>query len=99
MSEPAHARLSDQPLVVHLARAGRSVSVDAHTSILDALLFDGIAIASSCQQGICGTCETKVLAGQPDHRDQVLSAAERASNTTMMLCCSRALTPELTLDL
>jgi ferredoxin len=89
----------DRPIVVTLAKSGRQVSVDANASILDTLLMEGVDVPSSCQQGICGTCETRVLAGAPDHRDQVLTDSERAANQTMMICCSRALGDALTLDL
>ncbi|MEQ1805405.1 MAG: 2Fe-2S iron-sulfur cluster binding domain-containing protein [Burkholderiaceae bacterium] len=89
----------DQPLVVHLAKTGQRLEVDAQTSILEALLTVGIDVPSSCQQGVCGTCETRVIAGMPEHRDMILSDAERAANNIMMICCSRALSAELTLDL
>lgn len=89
----------DQPFILHLAKTGQRLEVDAQTSILEALLIAGIDAPNSCQQGVCGTCETRVIAGTPDHRDLVLSDAERAGNTIMMICCSRALSPELTLDL
>ena len=90
---------ADQALVVHLARSGRRIEVDAQTSILEALLLAGVDVPSSCQQGVCGTCETRVISGTPQHRDLILSDAERASNSIMMVCCSRALSAELTLDL
>ena len=86
-------------MLVHLAKSGRSIEVTAQDSILDTLLLEGIDVPSSCQQGICGTCETRVLTGTPEHRDHLLSESERAANKTMMICCSRALTDELTLDL
>jgi ferredoxin len=50
----------------------------------------GIEVPCSCQQGICGTCETRVVSGEVDHRDSILSSAERAANQTMMTCVSRA---------
>ena len=53
----------------------------------------------SCREGVCGTCETKVIEGEPDHRDSVLTTAERAENGSMMICVSRARSPELVLDL
>jgi vanillate O-demethylase ferredoxin subunit len=89
----------DQALVVHLARSGRRIEVNAQTSILEALLLAGVDVPSSCQQGVCGTCETRVISGTPQHRDLILSDAERAGNSIMMICCSRALSAELTLDL
>jgi ferredoxin len=91
--------MSDQPLTVHCARSGITVEVGPEDSILDAVVMEGVSAPSSCLQGICGTCETRVIAGIPDHRDNLLSEAERASNATMLICCSRALTPALTLDL
>jgi vanillate O-demethylase ferredoxin subunit len=84
---------------VVLARSGRSVFVPEHSTILDALLSAGIAVGHSCLEGVCGTCETKVLEGIPDHRDMVLSAQERASNSTMMICCSGCKSRRLVLDL
>ena len=90
---------SDRPIVVVLAQSAQRLEVDAQTSILEALLLAGIEVPSSCQQGVCGTCETRVIAGIPEHRDMILSDAERAANNIMMICCSRALSAELTLDL
>jgi ferredoxin-NADP reductase len=84
---------------VVLARSGRSVFVPEHSTILDALLAAGIAVGHSCLEGVCGTCETKVLEGIPDHRDMVLSAQERASNRSMMICCSGCRSGRLVLDL
>ena len=86
-------------LVVELARTGRTVAVPSGKSILDALLDDGIEVSYSCMDGVCGSCETRVLQGTPDHRDSVLSAREREAGDRMMICCSRAKTPRLVLDL
>ena len=90
---------ADQAFVVHLAKTGQRIDVAADTSVLEALLMAGIDVPSSCQQGVCGTCETRVIAGIPEHRDMILSDAERAANNIMMICCSRAVSAELTLDL
>lgn len=84
---------------IRLARTGRVLQVPEGRTIIDVLVDAGIHVEHSCSEGICGTCETKVLAGIPDHRDSVLTAQERAANQTMMVCCSRAKTPELVLDL
>jgi ferredoxin-NADP reductase len=84
---------------VVLARSNRIVFVSEQSTILDALLAAGVAAGHSCLEGVCGTCETTILEGIPDHRDSVLSAAERASNRTMMICCSGALSSRLVLDL
>lgn len=84
---------------VVLARSNRTVFVPEQSTILDALLAAGVDAGHSCLEGVCGTCETKILEGIPDHRDSVLSAKERASNRTMMICCSGALSSRLVLDL
>jgi vanillate O-demethylase ferredoxin subunit len=95
LAEPA----AEGGFTVELARSGRSIRIDAGQTILGAVLAAGIEAPHSCQQGICGACETKVLSGTPDHRDSILSAAERDAGTTMMICCSGAKTPTLVLDL
>jgi tetrachlorobenzoquinone reductase len=84
---------------VRCGRAGPRVRVEPGESVMDCLERAGFPIPSSCREGVCGTCETKVLAGVPDHRDSVLTAAERAGNTSMLVCVSRSLTPEIVLDL
>jgi vanillate O-demethylase ferredoxin subunit len=84
---------------VVLARSGRTVFVPQDSTILDALLAAGIDVGHSCLEGVCGTCETKVLEGIPDHRDVVLSPRERATNKTMMICCSGSKSGRLVLDL
>jgi vanillate O-demethylase ferredoxin subunit len=85
--------------VVNLRKSGRSVPVPAGRSILQALQAAGLTPPYSCGEGVCGTCEAKVLAGVPEHRDFVLSAQEQAANDRMMICCSGARTPALDLDL
>lgn len=84
---------------VELARSELVVEVAPDRSILDAVRTAGVDPPSSCEQGVCGTCETKVLSGEVDHRDQLLSPAERAAGATMMICVSRARSPRLVLDL
>lgn len=84
---------------VRLARTGLSVQVEPGNTILEALRARGVEIQASCEQGICGTCETRVLAGRPDHRDSLLSDEEKASNQVMMVCCSGSRDPLLVLDL
>lgn len=84
---------------VRLARSGHVLFVSAGQTILAALKANGFDAPSACQQGVCGECEVKVLAGTPDHRDLVLTPQERSSGSTMMICCSGSLSPELTLDL
>jgi vanillate O-demethylase ferredoxin subunit len=88
----------NQSFIVHLHKSQRSIEIAADNSILDTLEMEGIDVPSSCHEGICGTCETRVLAGTPEHRCQVLSPEERTAGKSMMICCSRSVTPELTLD-
>ncbi|AYC35008.1 oxidoreductase [Pseudomonas cavernae] len=96
---PAPGAATGETLKVILARSGAEVEVPADCSIMAALRAAGHQVASSCEQGICGMCETRVLDGVPDHRDSLLTEGERARGNVMMLCVSRALTPTLTLDL
>lgn len=81
------------------ARSGLTVAVDANTSVLAALREAGLDLPSSCEQGVCGTCECRVLEGEVEHRDSILSAAERAANEVMMACVSRAKGARIVLDL
>lgn len=90
-------RPDDRPFDVVLRRSGRTVAVPADLPILEALRRAGVAAASSCESGVCGTCKTRLLAGEADHRDRVLSDEERAA--FVMLCVSRARSGALTLDL
>ena len=89
----------DTSFQVVLERTGKTVEIPADATILEILELEGLSVASSCQQGVCGTCETKVLAGEIDHRDMVLTTFEKSSGQSMMICCSRAKGASLTLDL
>ncbi|TXS49275.1 oxidoreductase [Streptomyces sp. uw30] len=89
----------DTAFEVECRRSGVTLTVDATTSVLEAAENAGLSVASSCRDGICGSCETRVLAGTPDHRDFLLSEAERATGETMMLCVSRCASDRLVLDL
>lgn len=89
----------DTAFDVVLARSGKRLTVPANRSILQTVEDEGIFVLSSCREGTCGTCETVLLAGRADHRDSLLSKAEQDANETIFICCSRALDPELTLDL
>ncbi|GGY16445.1 vanillate O-demethylase oxidoreductase [Pseudoduganella dura] len=84
---------------VRLAGSGRTVAVPAGQSVVDCLAGHGVEIAVSCRQGVCGSCLTTVLAGEPDHRDCYLTDAERALGDRFLPCCSRSKTPLLVLDL
>lgn len=90
---------SDGPFELQLARSGRVIGVGASQSAAQALLEAGVGISVSCEQGVCGTCLTKVLQGTPDHRDLYLMDDEHARNDCFTPCCSRAQTPRLVLDL
>jgi ferredoxin-NADP reductase len=83
---------------VELARSGRVIHVAPGETILDAMLEAGVDVPYSCREGICATCETRVLAGEPDHRDLVLTPAEHALNNVMMVCCSGSKSARLVLD-
>jgi ferredoxin-NADP reductase len=95
---PANAA-ADEPFEVELARARKTLVVPVGTSILHAIEATGVVVLSSCQEGTCGTCETEVLEGVPDHRDSLLTEAERAAGEVMMICVSRSRSPRLVLDL
>lgn len=95
----ARPKAADGGFTVVLARSGASFRVREGKTIIDTLIDNGIDAAYSCLEGVCGTCETRVLEGVPDHRDLVLSKQERAANRTMMICCSGSKTDKLVLDL
>jgi vanillate O-demethylase ferredoxin subunit len=74
------------------------VDVPADRTVLQAIRDVAAAVPAGCEQGICGVCRTTVLAGEPDHRDELLSSADRAAGA-MLICVSRARTEQLVLDL
>ncbi|MYZ46419.1 PDR/VanB family oxidoreductase [Propylenella binzhouense] len=84
---------------VEFRRLGKSVRVHEGETILQAAINAGADVAFSCEEGVCGSCETAVIEGIPDHQDLVLSKHEREANRKMMICCSRSKTPKLVLDL
>jgi ferredoxin-NADP reductase len=89
----------ERELMVRLATSDRTVRVPVGVSILEAIERAGVQVLSSCREGTCGTCETGVLEGVPDHRDSLLTEDERAEGTFMMICVSRAKSDQLVLDL
>ncbi|MFF1438768.1 PDR/VanB family oxidoreductase [Streptomyces sp. NPDC058295] len=89
----------DGEFEVELARSGRTVTVVAGVSVLDTVRAAGVEVLYSCTEGTCGTCETDVLKGTPEHRDSVLSPQEREAGETMMICVSRCRGRKLVLDL
>ncbi|MBI1194916.1 MAG: 2Fe-2S iron-sulfur cluster binding domain-containing protein [Gammaproteobacteria bacterium] len=93
----ATASAHDRPLSVTLAKSGKTVQVPVTSSILDVLLDEGVAVPHRCKRGECSLCVTRVLEGEPDHRDLCLSAEEKKDS--MCVCVSRAKGESLTLDL
>ena len=90
---------SDGGFKVQLASSGRTVNVAKEQTVVEALEQAGVSVMTSCGQGTCGTCLTRVLEGEPDHRDCYLSPEEHARNDQFLPCCSRAKSPVLVLDL
>lgn len=90
---------TDRPFEVELALAGRTLTVNPGESILGRVRETGVPVPSSCEGGTCGTCETFVLEGEPDHRDAVLTAAEREESEVMMICVSRCRGERLVLEI
>jgi ferredoxin-NADP reductase len=84
---------------VELRRSGLTLTVSSEQSILGAAGAARVDVMSDCEEGICGSCETRVLEGEPIHRDYVLTAQEKAQNDCMMICVSRSARPLLVLDL
>ncbi|WP_327186066.1 PDR/VanB family oxidoreductase [Streptomyces sp. NBC_01334] len=89
----------DGEFEVELAQSGRTLTVAAGVSVLDTVRAAGVEVLYSCTEGTCGTCETDVLEGTPEHRDSVLSPQEREAGETMMICVSRCRGRKLVLDL
>lgn len=89
----------DASFDVELRRTGRIVTVEPTESVLDAVLRSDVDAPFSCREGTCGTCETAVLEGVPEHRDSILTEDEQAENDCMMICVSRSCTTKLVLDL
>jgi len=84
---------------VELARSGEEYFIPEGKKILEVLFEAGIDVDYSCELGICGACETRVISGIPDHRDAVLSAEEQDANTKVMICCCGSKTERLVLDM
>lgn len=90
---------NDETFEVQIASSGKVYQVGVDDTILSVLEDDDVEIMTSCEQGICGACITRVLEGTPDHRDQVLTDDERADDGWITPCCSRAKSKRLVLDL
>ncbi|MGW3306785.1 PDR/VanB family oxidoreductase [Streptomyces sp. NPDC001073] len=90
---------ADGEFEVVLEQSGKTLTVPVGVSVLDTVRAAGVEVLFSCTEGTCGTCETDVLDGVPDHRDSVLSEDERAAGETMLICVSRCRGKRLVLDL
>ncbi len=90
---------TDGEFQVKLASSGKIVTIPKDVAVTTALAAAGIEIATSCEQGVCGTCLTRVLEGTPDHRDMFLLPDEQEKNDQFTPCCSRSKSPMLVLDL
>jgi phthalate 4,5-dioxygenase reductase subunit len=95
-SEAETHKAGDKPFKVTLARSGDILEVPTDKTILEVLRAHGLDVPSSCETGTCGTCRTKLLAGEADHRDLVLAEHERKD--TIMICVSRARSPVIAID-
>lgn len=90
---------SDESFKVRIASTGQSITVAKGESIVHALRDNGIIVPTSCEQGVCGTCITRVLGGEIDHRDMYLTDEEKRESTLIIACCSRSKSAVLVLDL
>jgi ferredoxin-NADP reductase len=93
------AAATEGGFTVELRKSGTSFQIPAGKTILDVLRDAGLNLPASCEKGVCGTCETRVLVGTPDHRDAILTESEKRAGDTMMICCSGAKSDRLVLDL
>jgi vanillate O-demethylase ferredoxin subunit len=91
------ANLANRPFRIRLAQSGKVFTVPADNSIVQVLRKHGIEVDTNCEEGYCGTCLTRYLEGQPEHRDIVLDDSDRANY--VLICCARAVSEELVLDL
>ena len=96
---PKFAAASAGGFVVELARSKREIFIPPGKSILQCVREVGIQVPHSCEEGVCGACETRVISGTPDHRDTILTESERKESATMMICCSGSKSPRLVLDI
>jgi vanillate O-demethylase ferredoxin subunit len=95
----APAQAGGAAFQVKLSSTGRVIDVAPEMTVIAALAQAGVEVPTSCEQGVCGTCLTRVLSGEPDHRDTYLMDEEKAANDQFLPCCSRSKSPMLVLDL
>jgi ferredoxin-NADP reductase len=99
VAEPLSAPVWDGDFEVEMVSSGLTLTIPPDRSILEVAEENGVFVLSSCHEGTCGTCETPVLEGQVDHRDSILTPAEREHGDLMYICVSRAACPRLVLEL
>ena len=95
---PSTAPVDGQACTVELRKSGKTVLVPAEANLLDTLLAAGCALSYSCHEGLCGACETRVLDGEVEHLDSILTAEEQRANKSLMPCVSRPRSARLVLD-
>lgn len=95
---PQGGAVAPEGYEVELRRSNKTIHVPPGMTLLDALITAGCKVESSCREGICGSCETRVLSGEVEHRDSILTKVERAANKSMMICVSRCRSGTLILD-
>nr|WP_277346273.1 PDR/VanB family oxidoreductase [Solimonas marina] len=98
-AQPVATRSADDAFEIRLQHSGRTLQVPADMTIAQVLSAHGVDVELSCEQGVCGTCLTSLLDGEADHRDFFQTEEERAEHKQIAICCSRARSPLLTLDL
>jgi ferredoxin-NADP reductase len=97
--KPQPAPASKGGFTVELARSGQEFFIPEGRTILEVLLDEGVDVDYSCELGICGACEQRVISGVPDHRDSILTEEEQAENKRVMICCAGCKSDRLVLDL
>lgn len=95
----SEVELTGNSFEVFAQQSNKLIQVDSNETLLEALVKNGISIEKSCEQGVCGTCLCMVLEGEPDHRDVYLTDEEKADNDQILVCCSRAKSKRLVLDI
>jgi vanillate O-demethylase ferredoxin subunit len=98
-ADPASLAGPKDSFIVRLARHGGEFEITEGRTIIEVLGENGVTVETSCEQGVCGTCLTGVIEGEPDHRDVFLTDAEKRANDRMTVCVSRAKSARLVLDL
>ena len=84
---------------VELARSGQEFFIPEGRSILEVLLDEGVDVDYSCEPGICGACEQRIISGVAEHHDSILSEEEQAENKRVMICCAGSKSERLVLDM